>query len=478
MSISVVRRPVAIDLFAGAGGLSLGLEQAGFDVLAAVDHDPVHVAVHRFNAPLTETVCGSATTLTGTELLAAAAAGWEAHHPGVGWDGRVDLVAGGPPCQGFSVGGKQDPADTRNDLVEHFRRLVREVRPRYVLMENVPGLMSRPMAPVLARLLEGFTADGWTMRDPVVLNAADFGVPQSRRRVFLLGSAPGEQPVPVPVATHRPAARTRPASRSGDHLPVGPTVADALADLPDLDAFDELLLTDRVRPPGGPGGGASASGYARVLHGTDDDPADLSHPRAWDRTWLTGSARTVHGPESVARFTATPPGTAEPISRFLRLDPDGLCNTLRAGTDAGHGAHTSPRPLHPHLPRVISVREAARLHSLPDWFRAHSTKAHGFREIGNSVPPLLARAVGRAVVIALGVEPGRPEQAVLLGDPALLVLSPSGAAAFLGSDPANLPRRDRKTQPGPAAGTGPVGLHTSTTGPAVPDVLVPGRRAA
>ncbi|MFM6055520.1 MAG: DNA cytosine methyltransferase, partial [Sphaerospermopsis kisseleviana] len=113
---------------------------------------------------------------------------------------------------------------------------------------------------------------------------------------------------------------------------------------------------------------------------------------------LTSSLRTKHSPASEERFASTPHGKNEPISRFYKLDPDGLCNTLRAGTASNKGAFTSPRPIHPFTPRCITVREAARLHSFPDWFRFHPTKWHGFRQIGNSVPPLLAQAVAAEII--------------------------------------------------------------------------------
>lgn len=108
------------------------------------------------------------------------------------------------------------------------------------------------------------------------------------------------------------------------------------------------------------------------------------------------------------------------MSRFLKLDPGGVCNTLRAGTDSARGAFTSPRPIHPTWPRVITVREAARLHSYPDWFRFHATKWHGFRQIGNSVPPLLARAVESQLVLAMGLVPPKPAKPLALGTEAIL----------------------------------------------------------
>jgi DNA (cytosine-5)-methyltransferase 1 len=232
-------------------------------------------------------------------------------------------------------------------------------------------------------------------------------------------------------------------------LPPGPTVGDAIGDLPDLDTYSDLLrndstlLEDRELAEGD----RVASAYARALRGLERGALDLSRPRAFDRRLLTSSMRTRHTAVSIDRFDATSPGDVEPVSRFLRLNPGALCNTLRAGTGSERGAFTSPRPIHPLLPRVISVREAARLHSFPDWFRLHATKWHGFRQIGNSVPPLLGRAVAREIVAALGVEPVVPEERLGLGDPALLNLTMSAAALRFGADRSAIPaQRSRKVE--------------------------------
>ena len=112
------------------------------------------------------------------------------------------------------------------------------------------------------------------------------------------------------------------------------------------------------------------------------------------------------------------------------MPPEGLCNTLRAGTDSARGAFTSPRPIHPFLPRVITVREAARLHSYPDWFRFHATKWHGFRQIGNSVPPLLGRAVAACVMEALGGAAVKPHHVLEPGLKTLLTCDMRQAAAY------------------------------------------------
>lgn len=382
------QRPIAVDLFAGAGGLSLGFEQAGFDVVAAVEIDPIHAAVHHFNFPKSTAICRSVVGLTGTQIREIAGIGPR----------EVDVVCGGAPCQGFSTIGKRALDDPRNQLVHHFCRLVRELQPRYAVLENVKGLTMGAHRAFLDEVVQALSQSGYEVCLPYrVLNAADFGVPQHRQRLFLMAARSGQSLPEYPVGGLRT------------------TVWDAIGDLPDADAFSELLDDDAVPVTLGPG-----SLYARQLRNEAIDEDDFSHPRIWDTGLMTSSTRTVHTRLSQERFRSTAPGSVEPISRFLKLDPSGVCNTLRAGTDSARGAFTSPRPIHPYWPRVITVREAARLHSYPDWFRLHSTKWHGFRQIGNSVPPKLARAVAGQLMKALGMAPTKPGVAVGLGAESLL----------------------------------------------------------
>jgi DNA (cytosine-5)-methyltransferase 1 len=255
-----------------------------------------------------------------------------------------------------------------------------------------------------------------------VLNAADFGVPQDRRRLFLIGTRPD---LPAP---HYPQPRPNQAN-----------VAEAIGDLPNADDFAVLRTSDEVSTIW-----ETHSSYARQLRGFDRDPHDYSYPRPYDPHLLTSSLRTAHTPGSRARFSATLPGKTEPISRFRRLAADGLCNTLRAGTDSARGAHTSPRPIHPLFPRVITVREAARLHSYPDWFRFHATKWHGCRQIGNSVPPLLARAIASEILKAQGRSPSRPPKLLQLGSAQLLHLDMSSAADYFQVSRTTIAQRSRK----------------------------------
>jgi DNA (cytosine-5)-methyltransferase 1 len=443
------RRPLAIDLFAGAGGLSLGLEQAGFDVLAAIEYDPVHAATHEFNFPNTKALCADISApLSAENLLRAAKAGFVAHgHNPSQWDGELDLVAGGPPCQGFSSIGKRLIDDARNQLVFHFFRLVSELRPRYFVMENVPGIVKGGHANILMQLIEEFERVGYLFPEEQkyrILNAADFGVPQERYRLFLIGTRddqaaiasapePTVQPVPKRSVDSKPPVRT--------DLPLGPTVWDAISDLPNpsrfpsLSASDEVLLSRQAMKAMG----SMASPYARLMRGLDREPLDLSYPRQWNPALLTGSIRTVHTDKSIRRFKATKPGHTEPISRFYRLDPNGLCNTLRAGSGSERGAFTSPRPLHPFLARVLSNREAARLHSFPDWFRVHATKWHGFRQIGNAVAPRVGKAVGQQIVEALNRSLDSPKQALSLGQKHLLEFTMQEAAAHFGVESDTIP---------------------------------------
>jgi len=424
-------RPLAVDLFAGAGGLSLGLEQAGFDVSAAVEYDPIHAAVHEYNFPYATTFCRDVTTMTGDEIRMGSSIGSR----------EIELVAGGPPCQGISMIGKRALDDPRNALLAEFARLVMELRPRYFILENVAGLTIGKHRQLLDEIIEAMSAAGYDTLLPYrVLQAADFGTPQSRKRLILMGARRGVSVPEYPQALCIPRRidGTTPEADLFPDLPVGPSVSDALSDLPDADRFEELLGDDSVRASFG-----RPSSYAASLRMVEQEQDDYSHPRGFEPDLLTSSTRTVHTPESIRRFAATPPGTTEHVSRFLRLHPFGISNTLRAGTASDHGAYTAPRPIHPTLPRVLTVREAARLHGYPDWFRFHVTKWNGFRQIGNSVPAKLGRAVGSSVLRADGIAPEKGDS-IGLGDSALLSLTASEAQRHFGLAHRVIPQRNRK----------------------------------
>lgn len=422
-------RPIGIDLFAGAGGFSLGFEQAGFDVIGAVEIDPVHCATHQFNFPRSKIICQDVARLSGEEIRQQLEIGSR----------EIDVVFGGAPCQGFSLMGKRGFDDPRNALVGHFVRLVVELCPRYFVFENVYGLTVGNHRRFLEELIHEFEDEGFNViHDYKVLDAAAFGVPQQRRRLFMLGSRSGMGAPEYPRPLTFPANEIR--LPNLDSLKRGPSVNDAICDLPDVDRFSALLTSDRVKA-----GFGKASDYGKLLRGDEKDEDDLSYPRIFDSSILTSSLRTVHTQKSIIRFQRTLHGQVEPVSHFYKLDPKGICNTLRAGTASDHGAFTSPRPIHPFYPRCITVREAARLHSYPDWFRFHVTKWHGFRQIGNSVPPLLARAVGSGVRRALKVIVKQPAERLALGDETLLRFGTSDAAEHCGVPSYVMPKRQRQT---------------------------------
>ena len=421
-------RLIGVDLFAGAGGLSLGFEQAGFDVAAAVEIDPVHCAAHKFNFPDTAILPRSVNELSGVDIRRAA-----------GIDNRpIDCVFGGPPCQGFSLIGQRALDDPRNSLVREFVRLVAELDARTFVFENVKGLTVGRHRQVLDELVTEFSAAGYDVRTPWrVLNAGYYGTPQNRERLILVGARKG---APLPNYPE-PTTYIRDGRGVMDAvLPVGPSCAEALADLPDADRFESLITSDVVATIayGDP------SPYAAGLRCLENGAWHNGYVRDWNPAFLTSSARTLHTEISRRRFASTETGTVEPISRFFRLSEDGVSNTLRAGTDGARGAFTSPRPIHYRYARCITVREMARLHGFPDWFRFHVTKWHGARQIGNAVPPPFARAIAGSIVCALEVKPIRPKAAVELGDPALLSLDLTGAADYFGVEPPPS-RRDRKS---------------------------------
>ncbi len=419
-------RPIGIDLFAGAGGLSLGFEQAGFDIVAAIEIDPIHCAVHKFNFPACTVFPQSISNLTGAEIRAKAGLGRR----------RIDVVFGGAPCQGFSLIGQRALDDPRNSLVRDFVRIVSELRPAYFVFENVRGLTLGKHRFFLDELIDAFSASDYRVRLPwKVFDVADYGVPQHRERLILMGARRGEALPDYPPAMFSPAD-----GATVGHLPIGPSCMDALGDLPDVDRYDDLLRTDAVpiHTFGLP------SEYARTLRCLRNAGWYYGYRRQWDRNVLTSSLRTVHTAISQRRFAETEPGKVEPTSRFYKLSADGISNTLRAGTDSARGAFTSPRPIHYEYPRCVTVREMARLHGFPDWFRFHSTKWHGARQIGNSVPPPFARAVARQIIRAIGVEPELPTDPVALDDSALLQLDMSEASKYFGV-PVPIRKRDRKS---------------------------------
>ncbi len=283
---------------------------------------------------------------------------------------ELALVAGGPPCQGFSWAGRHRNDDRRNHGVGCFARTVVALRPMAFVMENVRGILSH--GAVELESAKAVLAKTYVLGNPQVLGASDFGVPQARERMFLLGVRRDMGIVPEPI---KPRAETC------------PTVAEAILDVPVAPLGMELAAH------GIPFMAEPQSRFAKEMRGVIRASGDLHSSPVWDQRYCTNAAPTRHGKIVRTRFGRLAPGEADPVSRVRRLDPDGVAVTIRAGTSAEYGSRSAPRPVHPFDDRVLTTRECARLQSFPDWYLFHPTKWHGNQQVGNAVPPLLARAV-------------------------------------------------------------------------------------
>jgi DNA (cytosine-5)-methyltransferase 1 len=360
------RRLLAVDLFAGAGGMSCGLEMAGLHVVAAVERDARAHATFRANHATCRAFAQPVDVhdVTGESVLAAA-----------GVD-AVDLVVGGPPCQGFSQAGFRDASDIRNSLVFQFVRLVGELRPQYFVMENVVGMLSfraTPTEMIMDRLARELSGLGYSLNviagrpetwKAAVVSAADFGVPQHRRRVLVMGWLSDARPVLEP--THASADR---ALMMG--LAPHVSVRDALEDLPEPIAA------------------------APQPHGERTPTSEFGRLMREGATALFDHVPTRHRAFMVERMQAQAQGT--PLydtwaHAWHRLDADRPSPTVKEN-------HNAPF-VHPWQPRVTTPRECARLQSFPDRFTFTGPKSRKLVQVGNAVPPLLGRAIGRAVIIA------------------------------------------------------------------------------
>lgn len=325
----------------------MGAHQAGFDVKLAVDLDPILTSSFKFNFPDTQLLLKDISLLRGVDVIKRT--------------GPIDGIFGGPPCQAFSEMGHRRIDDPRRDLLIDFFRIVSEIKPSFFVVENVRGLQFDNARDVLNKGLD-YVRTKYRIIGPLLLNAADYGGATRRTRVFIIGIDPARCDPITPADIDR--ARCSSA-----------TVKQAIGDLEDAvlvgeeNGFDVWRTNKRGRP----------SSYATKLRGR----AGL----------FTGHRATIHSADVKRRFSRVRPGEVDQVGRHPRLAWEGLCPTLRAGTGNDRGSYQSVRPIHPEASRVITVREAARLQGFPDRFRFHPTVWHSFRMIGNSVSPIMARAL-------------------------------------------------------------------------------------
>lgn len=369
MTVAAHPRPTVIDLFAGVGGMSLGAARAGFDVRAAVELDQIAIATHTVNFPSSRHLDWDVGTMSGEKLLNAA---------GIKL-GQLDGLVGGPPCQGFSEIGKKDIADPRNFLFGHFFRLIAEIRPRFFVAENVPGIGADRNSKIVEKALASIPS-GYEVLPATEVPASKLGAPTTRARMFFIGYDPTRMnPLTVETVFNATAGRKV-------------TVGDALAGLPtircDWQREDQGWRTVET------GFDEEDYFYSRLFKNVPEGVGSASAiKRLREFREVSGNLGTRHTADVVRRFRALAPGATDAISRATRLAEDGFCPTLRAGTASDRGSYQAVRPIHHKSARVISPREAARLQGFPDWFQFHATKWHSFRQIGNSVSPFVAEAL-------------------------------------------------------------------------------------
>ena len=356
-----------INLFSGAGGFSLGAKRAGFDIAGSVEIDPKAISVYKRNFPNTPLWEKDISTVSATEIL-------QKFKLQVG---EIDGIIGGPPCQGFSHMGQNNAKDPRNKLFTDFFQIVKDAGPKFFLAENVPGILSQNNAQFIKQA-RSIVKNKYKILPPMKLVAKKFGVPTTRERVFFFGYLEDKINSIEPTEFESTSAK-----------PV--YVKDALKGL--RRKIDPLWITEKdgwKKITKNVEGDFGSKLYGQIPDGVGDVEAII---RLKEKSEVSGCLGTRHSQRIIDRYSEIKQGKTDPISKNRRLKSDGFCPTLRAGTGSDKGSFQAVRPLHPTEDRVITPREAARLQGFPDWFQFHPTKWHSFRQIGNSVSPILAEHI-------------------------------------------------------------------------------------
>lgn len=392
------QRPTMIDLFAGAGGLSEGLQESGFKSLYANEIQARYAETFAINHP---------DTFVDQRDIREVDARMVRDKLGLK-KGELDLLAGGPPCQGFSINAPvRSEKDERNHLFKEFLRFVDEFYPSAVLIENVPGLVSFEGGSTLDAILTALRKHGYTA-DVRILYAPHYGVPQTRWRTIIIGLRDGgniQEAFPVPIChaplrinfTSKFAGRNIVSLPQAAELPSFTSVKDAIDDLPELinGEMGRDLKPYRVAPQ---------NDFQRIMRAGSDGV--INHQAA--RLSKINLERLVHIPPggnwTDIPFELLPKGMqrarrSDHTKRYGRVDPEGLASTILTKCDPHWGAY-----FHYNQDRAFTVREAARIQTFPDTFLFAGSRVEQYEQVGNAVPPLLAAAIGRSISKILGHE--------------------------------------------------------------------------
>ncbi|MDR1390233.1 MAG: DNA cytosine methyltransferase [Treponema sp.] len=349
-------KPTVIDLFCGAGGLSCGFRQAGFAILAGLDNWEDALVTYRRNFPDTKTINANIENVTPREIAV----------------DNIDVIIGGPPCQGFSVSGKRLMNDPRNKLYKAFVSLVAHYKPKIFVMENVPGVMRLFNGKVKEQIVADFSAIGYTV-ETELLSAEKYGVPQQRKRVFFVGINP--QKIKNTAKFEFPA----PTHGTGDDLTPFVTVKDAISDLDFIPDDTELDGCIGYKLP-------AVNAYQKLMRNKSEN--------------LYNHVAVIHRKRTKEIIAMVPDGgnyktlprelwaTRKVHIAWTRMNSTRPCFTI----DTGHNHH-----FHYKENRVPTVRESARIQSFPDTFVFYGIKTRQFRQVGNAVPPMLAKVIADKV---------------------------------------------------------------------------------
>jgi DNA (cytosine-5)-methyltransferase 1 len=374
-------QPTVLDLFCGAGGLSEGFQRAGFKILGGVDNDPTAIESFSANHPESKAICADIREVSSVELMAL---------------GEPDVLIGGPSCQGFSTHGKRIAEDPRNFLFREFVRVTRDLTPKWVVIENVKGMLWYDKGAFRTRIHEAFEELGYRIASKVLL-AADYGVPQMRERIFFIGTRT-DAPVTFPEPTH------------GTNEVPWLAVDDAISDLPSLGLGGGDPAVPYLSPP--------ITKYQQEMR-EGSDYLTLHTARPVSARALSIIRRIPQGkgirhlpeeelPERFRRMRTISNGRLrrDCTTLYHRLDPNRPSYTITC-----YFTNVSSGPfVHPYDDRAISPREAGRLQSFSDRY-VFAPRALP-RQIGNAVPPLLARAVASVVLSAIRGEIESADEAI------------------------------------------------------------------
>ena len=387
---------VSLNLFAGAGGLSEGLREAGFTSLYANEISPRYAQTYATNHPGTQVDSRDIRQVDARkirDLLGLKR-------------GELDLVAGGPPCQGFSINApKRSTEDSRNHLFREYLRFVTEFQPQAVMIENVPGMVSFEGGATLDAILESLKQLGYDA-DVRILYAPHYGIPQTRWRTIILGNRIGVNPMtlfPEPLC-NAPVRVNFTSQFAGKNLVNLPrslelrshvTVRDAIGDLPVL-RNGELGESVKVyrRPADNPYQQLMRVGSTGV---TCHEAARLSKIILVRMSHIPPGGNWTDIPDTLLPRGMRMARRSDHTKRYGRVAPDGLASTILTKCDPHWGAY-----FHYDQDRAFTVREAARIQSFPDTYVFCGSRAEQYEQVGNAVPPLLGAAVGRAIAQVLG----------------------------------------------------------------------------